>query len=386
VAKPSEAVDHGALPGLSAMGMVSSLGPDAMTSCAALRAGLVRQKPLELVLRDPMLSECIPVTGRSVFGMADGFTGMGGLARLSAAALKDLECSAAGIDWSRSGLYIALASDFHLAQAAKTPEGAASRDMLERTTDYLQYRKEKLLTQLIPTIGKLGGFVVPPSNQGLVFGDAAGFIGMMAQVCQKLERQELDRAVVGAVDSLVEPDVLEAYHRLGLVKRPGGAGGLIPGELAAFFLLDKQRTATARKRSFHLPVNGFAEAKESFDRFAEDIPLGRALSSSIGQTIRASEVGPDPMVSMIGDLNGDSYRAADWGHAIVRLKAEFPWIETATLYPAAGFGDTGAASAAAATGLAIYGWLRPWSQSKQTLIFASNDNGVRGSFCLWRAN
>jgi hypothetical protein len=385
VVKRFEPNETGAAPGFSAMGMVSCLGPDAMTSCAALRAGLVRLKRLELELRDPVLNECLPVVGHCTFGIAEGWTGLGKISRLGLAALKDLLRSIGRVDWSRTGLYIALSSDFQLAEAAKVSALTEPPDALEVTNEFLEYKKDKLRTQLVPTMAKLGGFSVPGANQGLSFADTVGFIALLRHACEKLERGELERVVIGAVDSLIEPDHVEACHRLGCLKSPSSSGGLIPGEMAAFLLLEKQADALKNGR-LHWSVQGVAQSKEPFNRLSDDPPLGRALSTSIIQTVRACGANAGSVGLLIGDLNGDPYRAADWGNAVVRLKAEFPWFDSQVLNPAAGFGDAGSVNSAAAACVALHGYQRRWIKSDQVLVFASNDDGIRGSFCLRNNN
>ena len=329
------------------MGMVSSLGPDALTSCAAFRAGLVRLRPLEVQLRDDDLMECVPLVGHATFGIAEGYTGLGRIARLGLAALKDLLRSTGRLDWSRSGLYVALSDDFHLAEASKLSTTSQSPDLAEEMADFLEYKKSKLRTQLLPLLGKLAELTIPAANQALAFTGTVGFVALLRHACERLDCDGLDRVVIGGVDSLLETDQLEACHRLGCLKSPSSAGGLIPGEMAAFLLLEKRADAT-RSQRIHLPVSGLAEAKEPFNRLAEDPPLGRALAASLGQTVRGCGADAGSKGLLIGDLNGDPYRATDWGHAIVRLKGEFPWFDPPLLYPAAGFGDAGCANSAAA--------------------------------------
>ena len=72
------------------MGMVAALGHDAVTNCAAARAGLSRAAELDVLnfAADERWGN-EPVVGHTVARLAEGFVGVGKLTLLTEAALRD---------------------------------------------------------------------------------------------------------------------------------------------------------------------------------------------------------------------------------------------------------------------------------------------------------
>src|SRR5687767_8390419 len=74
---------------VTGLGMVSGLGLDVATSCAAARAGLSGAGQLSFTLINPLTNDPEPVIGHQV-PLAVGFEGFGRLLRLAQLAVQDL--------------------------------------------------------------------------------------------------------------------------------------------------------------------------------------------------------------------------------------------------------------------------------------------------------
>lgn len=76
---------------ISAMGAITSVGRDAVTSCASIRAGISRPRPMiELSSIDEETQDAVPLIAHPICGYAEGFVGFGAWLRLATAALADL--------------------------------------------------------------------------------------------------------------------------------------------------------------------------------------------------------------------------------------------------------------------------------------------------------
>ena len=75
---------------VTGIGMVSSLGLDVVTSCAAARAGIVRAQELDVQIVDRETQDLVPVVGH-VIPLTQGFTHTGRLLRIAQLALADLQ-------------------------------------------------------------------------------------------------------------------------------------------------------------------------------------------------------------------------------------------------------------------------------------------------------
>jgi 3-oxoacyl-[acyl-carrier-protein] synthase-1 len=82
-------------------------------------------------------------------------------------------------------------------------------------------------------------------------------------------------------------------------------------------------------------------------------------------------------VWVISDLNGEPYRAIDWGNALVRRIRAL--AEPVLWCPALWFGDTGAASGAVALCLAARAFERSYAPAPWSLVLSSADGPDRAA-------
>jgi 3-oxoacyl-[acyl-carrier-protein] synthase-1 len=370
---------------VTGLGMVSSLGHDVATSCAAARAGITRVNELDgLQLLDPDTAGVERAKGHAVFGATYGYDGLGRLVRLGQAGLRDLLAATHIDDWSRIGLFLNLASSFYAIEAEKAArvnaDTATSDDV-----DVLaaaEYRENKLRQQLIPKIAKLVRIAIDPLHQRVFLGDQTGIIQMLREAAESLQGEQLKGVIVGGIDSRLDPETFEFLNRLGLLKTPFQPAGFIPGEMAAFVLLEREDTARQYKRYSGVGIEAMNDCSESVHRFSDEPAVGIALSSTIATTLNSLTDKGQYTGLMIGDLNGDPYRAYDWGHALIRLKVNYPWVTLPEWYPALSFGEIGAATGLAAICLATRGFQRGYTETSNILVWLSNDNGTRGAFYI----
>ena len=98
---------------IAATGLVTSLGHDAATSCAAIRAGLTRAAPLpDCTVLDPDSQMLVPAIGHAVWGLTEGGSPIARWLALARQAFADLCARAAlpGADdapyWQRTAMLV----------------------------------------------------------------------------------------------------------------------------------------------------------------------------------------------------------------------------------------------------------------------------------------
>lgn len=153
-----------------------------------------------------------------------------------------------------------------------------------------------------------------------------------------VEASRRERTLVVAVDSLVGADALAWLHDAGRLRGPDQGFGLSPGEAAAWWLVGPEGTpgAIAGVRAGWQATGGTRAPADDADRL----------------WAAAAQAGVDPAGDAVDavDLTGEPWRERTWGALLPRL-AERRQV----LQPAAGWGDLGAAGAAAA-GCALLAW------------------------------
>jgi 3-oxoacyl-[acyl-carrier-protein] synthase-1 len=154
---------------------------------------------------------------------------------------------------------------------------------------------------------------------------------------------------------------------------PRVADGFVPGEGAAFFLLD----AGLDPRPPGTPlVQGAASTTDPGHRYGTEPARGEGLAQAL-QLLRdnsSSTIGP--IAATFAGLNGENFEAKLWGVASLRHKDLFS-PSMILEHPASCFGDTGAASGAILTVLAAAA-VSSGQRPGPALVWAASDLEQRG--------
>ena len=203
----------------------------------------------------------------------------------------------------------------------------------------------------------------------------------VASACELLQRGDCDICVVGAADSLLDSVFLQALLEEGRLKASNTSSGIIPGEAAAFLVLERE--SQARQRGAPPLVCIDAVGLEREEPWRQDAPVGgrgmtRALRSVLDAVGGAGEFG-----HVFCDLNGERWRFLEWALVEARCLGGLPrgrrlW------HPADCLGDVGAAFGPVAVGLAIHAFQRGYAAKPRILITAASARGERAALSVSR--
>lgn len=178
-------------------------------------------------------------------------------------------------------------------------------------------------------------------------GHAVGFLAL-ANACADLRARKAHFCIVGAADSWLSPERLEAIDMAGRLHSVNYSWGFIPGEGAGCCLV----TTGARAKQFGLAplaeVLGVGVGYETKLMGTQTVCIGEGLTEAFRQVLDARY----RVSHCYCDLNGETYRADEYGFTICRTSEYF---EDASKFTAAAecWGDVGAASGVLALNLAI---------------------------------
>jgi|GEM_PF-457766 len=366
---------------ITAMGMVSPLALGVVASCAAARAGLVHAMELEgCEALDPSDGQSYPVRGHAIAELTRGFAGLGRLARLGEAALGELRDLSRTGGARRTGLYVALPSGTH----ERAYESIlAAEDVLEGDDDEppqaAAHVASRVAEELLPLLVRLTGLHIPREYQRVFPQDALGFLRALEEAQQALHQGRLDRCIVGGIDSLVEPARLQALKALGLLKVPSQPSRMLPGEAAAFLVLERHRDARQRGTPVLATCEGIRAPAALTEKWAGPAKAGRALANTLAETLTSLTDQGRHTGQIIGCLNGHDRRAYAWGHALPILGSHT--LGQLPLWsPAESFGELGAATGAVAVCMAVRDFARGATTSPYSLVWLMGDEGDSGSF------
>ncbi len=349
---------------ITGMGLMTSVGHDLATACASIAAGT--QRPHEVwhySQLDFEEQDSKPLIARPVHGCSDGFVGVGLWLRLLIAAAEDMT-RAPGIPpatdagfWARTALCVV------------TPE---------LTTD--RYNEDETLVAgrlpsiLVEPLLDAVGWTIPVAHRYVLPAGHVGAIQAIAGAERLIAAGSVDRLVIACVDSYLDPLSLDWLDEAERLKAEDHPFGVIPGEAGACFMLESAESVAQRRVAPNAYVAACHVAAGTGRPLSDDPVTGQSLALAMRETLDGLGI-PTFSGPAIVDLNGETWRAQDWGSARVRLGTrlsdDVQWI-----FPADSLGETGAASAGVAVCLAAAALQRNQREFDAVLIGATSESGV----------
>lgn len=325
-------------------GLVTSVGLDAGSTCAALRAKLT----------NPSDTQFIDSAGRWIAGhqvrLERGYRGIDKLAAMAAMAITQALEQHPREVWPDLPVLLCVAES--------TRPG--------RTAD-LDTRLLGAIQDLLGTRFSAASAVVP---QGRVS------VAVALARARTLVQQRTARAVlVVAADSLIQGASLVHYEQARRLLTESNTDGFMPGEGAGALLVGMPGDAPG----LHCTGLGFASEPAYID---SGEPLrAEGLTRALRQAIDEAGVAMHDMDFRIADVSGEQYYFKEASLALSRsmrvLKEEFElW------HPAECIGETGAVSGIGVIALAEAACRKSYARGRAVLAHWSNDNGLRAAATL----
>ena len=356
---------------ITALGAVTSVGHSAPASCAAIRAGITRPRRVwHFEALDSETMETVGLTAHPIHGFTEGFLGMGRWLRLARACVGEL-LRTPGLPpasdrafWSRTGLAVATpAPDDELFE----PEGE----------DGLAGVREAYVH---PLRDELGLAIRDEAVEVLGLGQA-GVAAAVEHGLEVLSRGSLERLLVVAADSLLDPAALALLGEEGRLKTGDSAVGLMAGEAGACFLLERRNVALQRGATPLAGVSGVVLAEEENHFFSDAPNQGLGLADCIREVLARTSPQTPFEGDIYSDLNGESWRSQEWGMARVRLRDVLGEVLNLHL-PCTSVGDVGAASGALGVCLAVHDLSLGHARTGHALGLSSSHWGDVGCISL----
>lgn len=368
---------------ITAFGACTSLG-SATHAAAAARAGLVRIEEIPgLSYTDEETNEEALLTGHPISGITDGFAQSGRLVRIGVAAMADLLASATWINPRRTALYLAFSpiarplsdsdddddDDEGFGRSAPAAPGLSAEELARRVAD---------------GICSASGLELNPMSVSCYVEGRHGASRALHDATDALQRGRCDFAIVGGIDSELDPSRIDRSLASERVKTAQNPVGFLPGEAGVFALLERIETLRGQGRGAEALIAQMSTATEPENFAAGKVPTGKGLSEVAALALTRAGGASEPHGTVYIDLNGEPHRAMDWGSALVRLHGKCSVDAWAQSYPAASFGEVGAAYPLLASFLAARALSRGYARGSIALVLASCDEGGRAAIVLRR--
>lgn len=338
-----------------AMGARTPLGEDAWSSAAAVRAGIAG------FCQHPYMIDTAgePMRVAQVKSIDIGVSGVGRFGALLLPAIDQaLEPLVAVLSGQRLNVALALG----LPPERPGQPGDLSRQLLK-----------KLQTRYSAVFSSVALFP---------HGHAAGLMALRAAT-GKLAQGALDACVVAGVDSYLEPETLEWLEACDQLHGAGplnNAWGFIPGEAGAAILLMRASSARQDQLAPLARVLGTGLAHEPKRIKTETVCIGEGLTAAFREALAALPRGT--LISDVYcDMNGEPYRADEYGFTALRTKEAFA-SPSDFVAPADCWGDVAAAGAVLHLQLACAAARKHYVRGPYAFAWASAEMGERAAAVL----
>jgi 3-oxoacyl-[acyl-carrier-protein] synthase-1 len=349
---------------ITGIGAVTPIGATAIETAASLRAGICRFReegfyvPLgveddgegvadaDAGTNEGVIASAVAALPRSAVGAARIF-------ELALRATRDLlrDRSIAGADPGPTGWFLALPEE----DAVTASWGLA----------------KSLGSALLDRLGDPASRVVAVRAQG-----GAGSLAVLGDAVAAIRSGSIARAVVVGADTFIDRDRLSLLDRDLRIKSPRASAGMIPGEAATALVLESVATAVRRRARVLATLGEVGTGDEPQTIGGERESSGRGLT----QALRAALSGGASHAPrwVLCDLNGEAYRAVEWGTVSVRLARELGASARLT-HPADCLGEVGAAIGGVLIAQALGGFARGYAPAPEALLWAGSDRGLRAA-------
>ncbi len=217
-------------------------------------------------------------------------------------------------------------------------------------------------------------------------GHAAGYLALNA-ARERITVAALDTCVVAGVDSYLVPETLEwveACDQLHGGGQENNAWGFIPGEAGSAIVVASHAWAAQAGLEPYGEVVGVGLGRET-ERIKTD---GVCIGAGLTQAFRAAleTLPPEEQIhNVFCDLNGETYRADEYGFTALRTKSRFR-AATDFVAPADCWGDIGAAGAPLHAALGLVAHRKKYSRGPLSLVWGSSESGERGAAVIRAAH
>jgi 3-oxoacyl-[acyl-carrier-protein] synthase-1 len=224
--------------------------------------------------------------------------------------------------------------------------------------------------------GVFGAAAVFPS------GHAAGLLALEAGF-RKLQQGNLDACLVAGVDSYLETETLEwleSCDQLHGAGRLNNAWGFIPGEAAGALLLMRAEVAERLGATPLARILGTGSAHEARRIKTETVCIGEGLTQAFRTALQSLPEG-SKVSDVYCDMNGEPYRADEYGFTCLRTKESFV-SASEFIAPADCWGDVAAAGGLLHVMLSSIAGAKGYARGALSFACASSEMGERAAVVL----
>lgn len=328
-----------------ATGLVTSIGLDALSTCAATRA----------MVTNPRRTHCFDRMGQAIMAhevpLVPVCYGLSKLTHMAVMAMEEALAQVPKASWAQVPVLLCVAE-------SDRPGRLAGLD-------------DRLWSQIQAQMG------VTFASGSLVVSHGRVAVAVALDHARKLIHERgVGHVLIVSVDSLLQPATISHFDRSGRLLTSVNSDGFMPGEGAGALLVGRA-SPSAKQMLCHGLGFGIEQA-----RIDADEPLrADGLTSAIKMALQDAACAMHDVDYRIADLSGEQYYFKEASLALSRtlrqLKDEFDlW------HPAECTGEAGALAGVLCLAVAHAACEKRYSKGPSILVHLANDNGARAAIKL----
>ena len=334
---------------IAATGMVTSIGLDTPSTCAAIRCGINNFQ--ETRFRD---SGGQWIQGAEV-PLEEAWRGPAKLARMLARALQECGREDETLDLRKVPIVLCLAEKDRPGRI-----DGLGKEILSLTQQELgmHFHPESRLVEL----GRVGALVALKQARTLIY--------------DQRKAGAVNRVIIAGVDSMLDAQTLRVFEEQERLLTSKNSNGFIPGEAASAIVVE--RSTTKEQQVLCL---GLGYGVEAATILSEEPLRADGLTAAIRESLTDASVGMADVDFRIADLSGEHYWFKEAALALGRLlrthKQGFDlW------HPADCVGEVGAAIGGVIMASTKHAFAKRYAPGNTVLYQSSNDDGQRATAIL----
>lgn len=211
-------------------------------------------------------------------------------------------------------------------------------------------------------------------------GHASGLIAL-SMAAASINDGQSEICIVLGVDSYSDFETLQWLDNNKQLANAYNRGAFFPGEAAGAVVIAPLKTLSRYKLESLGSIRSLALSTETKKIKTDTLCLGEGLTECVKEVVNSLRIPEQTIDGVICDINGERYRAEEWGFVILRCAEAFVDPTDYDL-PAAYWGDVGAASGPLFIGLAVTAGKGNWAKGNRYMIWNSSESGQRAAALL----
>lgn len=211
-------------------------------------------------------------------------------------------------------------------------------------------------------------------------GHAAGLTALNI-ASASIKNGQSEMCIILGVDSYSDFETLSWLDNNRQLANTYNRGAFFPGEGAGAVVIAATKTLSRYKLNSLAVIRRVALATETKRIKTDTLCLGEGLTECVKEAVKSLRLPEQTIDGVICDINGERYRAEEWGFVILRCAEAFVDPTDYDL-PATCWGDVGAASGPLFIGLAVAASKGNWAKGSRYMIWNSSESGQRAAALL----